>query len=245
MKKYSVFIPFYNEEKILESNALNVYQYLKSAKYDFELHLVDDHSTDKSFAIARNLAKRYPEIKTMSFEFGPSRRENLFQQFQKVKSEVIAFTDVDLAVPVRHFDKLFEELIEGNADVCIGSRYEAGSTVKRELWRRIISVCYTKIIRSLFACPVTDFQCGFKAFKRQALKEVIEELGYDHSSKRGWFLDAEFLIRAHLGGKKITMIPVEWNCGKRSTFRIMRELKMVPYIFSLWWKLRGKNGRKL
>jgi glycosyltransferase involved in cell wall biosynthesis len=234
MPKYSVFIPFHNEVNILESHVLRVYNHLKK-RGNFELQLIDDGSTDSSLSIARELSRKKKYIKVISCK-GPSRRENLFERFRESKSEIIAFTDIDLAVHESYFDDLFDAIEQGS-DICIASRYEKESKVTREWWRRSISLAYTHLLRALFSCKLNDFQCGFKAFKRESMEKVLEQVGYDHSFKRGWFLDAEFLIRANRAGKKIKAIPVEWNCGRKSTFKIPREMRMIPYVLRLWWRI--------
>jgi len=244
MAKYSIFVPFYNEEKILEPHTLRVYNYLKKQGYDFDIYLVNDSSKDKSQEIAQKLSKKYQEIYVLSYTNGPSRRENLFFSFPKSSSRILAFTDIDLAVNEKYFEKLFSELESQNADICTASRYEPNSIVSRSLFRRIISMAYRKTIQTLFQCPVSDFQCGFKAFKRQSFMKVLKECKYDHSFKRGWFFDAEILIRAHKKGMKIVAIPVEWNSGKQSSFKFFRDVKVIPYMLKLWWNLRNSAPSK-
>jgi hypothetical protein len=244
MAKYSIFIPFYNEEKILEQHSLRVYNQLKKDGYDFDIYLVNDSSKDKSPEIAKKLSKKYPQIHSISYSNGPSRRENLFWSFPKSSSEIVAFTDLDLAVDEKYFKTLFSELENQNADICTASRYEPGSVVSRSLFRRLISMSYRKTVQTLFRCPVNDFQCGFKAFRRQCVMKVLPECSYDKSLTRGWFLDAEFIVRAHKKGMKIVSFPVKWNSGKKSSFNVFRDAKLIPYLLKLWWNLQNNKSSK-
>lgn len=244
MAKYSVFIPFYNEEKILEQHTLRIFNYLKNQGHDFDIYLVNDSSKDSSQAVAQKLSKKHPEIHALSYTNGPSRRENLFWSFPKSSSEIVAFTDLDLAVNEKYFNTLFSEMEKQKADICTASRYDMGSITSRSLYRRIISMAYRKTIQTIFGCPVSDFQCGFKAFKRQSLIKVLKECGYDNSLTRGWFFDAEVIIRAHKRGLKIVSFPVKWNSGKQSSFRFLRDVKLIPYMLKLWWNLRNSKPSK-
>ena len=53
--------------------------------------------------------------------------------------------------------------------------------------------------------------CGFKAFKREVILTLVEEMGYDKSLKRGVFWDTELLVRAIRHGYKIKEIPILWR----------------------------------
>jgi dolichyl-phosphate beta-glucosyltransferase len=106
-----------------------------------------------------------------------------------------------------------------NADICIRSRYEHCAEVHRGLWRRIFSDAYMKTVQVLFNCPVSDFQCGFKAFKKMSFLPILKEFDYDATLKRGWLFDAEFLIRSYRKGLQIITIPVVWNCNRKGSFQ--------------------------
>ena len=63
-KSFSLLFPIYNEGKIIEKNTKRLYFYLKGYGFKkFEILLCDNASTDNTNAIAKNLSKKYPEIK--------------------------------------------------------------------------------------------------------------------------------------------------------------------------------------
>jgi hypothetical protein len=86
-----------------------------------------------------------------------------------------------------------------------------------------------------FHSKIKDHQCGFKAFKKEKLLQLLDEMGYEKT--RGWFWDVELLVRAQRKGYSIDEFPVEWKEGKLSSFNIQRELRMLPYVLKLKWKL--------
>ena len=67
---------------------------------------------------------------------------------------------------------------------------------------------------------------------------LINEMGYDKNMVRGWFWDAELLIRAQKRNYKIVVIPVKWVCGEKSSFNLKRELKAIPYLIKLKTKIK-------
>jgi len=107
----------------------------------------------------------------------------------------------------------------------------------RGLIRAFYSRLYNSGLQLFFHTRIGDHQCGFKAFKKSVLLDLIEEMGYDFKFRRGWFWDAELLIRAQRRSYKIDEFPVKWKSGNNSTFSLRRELKMIPYIIQLKSKL--------
>ena len=146
----------------------------------------------------------------------------------------VAFMDVDLATDITHLRELISCLDNG-ADFAIGSRYK-GIQPERTWFRSVISKGYNAFMRLYFWSKMCDHQCGFKAFKKNALFSVLDDMNYN--IKRGWFWDAELLIRAQKKGLKITEFPVHWRFGEKSSFSILREIKMIPYVLLLRWRLR-------
>jgi len=221
----SIFIPVYNEEKSIEGNIKLLKEALKNIKKQVEIIIVDDTSTDKT----PEIAKRIKGVRYIRKEGGPSRRENLAQSFTEAKSQLIIFMDSDLAVDLRHLNELI--YYSKKADVITGSRYMKNSKTKRKFYRLVISKLYNFFLRALFSSKVKDHQCGFKAIKKKAALELVKDMGIN--MQRSWFWDAELLIRAQKKHFVITEFPITWRFGKKSSFSIKKELKMIPCIIKL------------
>lgn len=234
--KISMFIPIYNEEKILEENINRIYHKMNELFKDFEIVIVDDNSNDNSENVIKSICQKNKKIRYIHFNNGPSRRENLAEAFKIAKGEIIAFMDMDIPVNLDSLKELINS-IKNKYDISTGSRYLKGSTVKRSVWRHAISIFYNLFIKLYFNSNIKDHQCGFKAFKINIILKLIDKLGYDKKFKRGWFWDVELLIRAQKDGYKLYEFPVQWKAGEKSTFNIKRELKMIPYILSLRFRL--------
>ena len=227
----SVFVPVYNEEKIIEANLRKLESKVKEITNNYDITIVDDSSTDNTSKISRKIARG--KIKYLRFNNGPSRRENLAEAMKTGKKEVIVFTDIDLSADLKHLKELIEGMKKG--DISTGSRY-MGIGAKRTIFRKGMSIVYNTILRIMFNSKVRDHQCGFKAYKNKVIKGLIDDAGYDSKFIRGWFWDAEILIRAQKKGYKINEFPVEWERGKDSSFQLKRELRMIKY----WFKLKQK-----
>ncbi len=235
MNGLSVFVPAYNEEKIIERNILKIREELEKTNLPFELVLVDDNSTDNTNVLCQKLHQMNPQIIHKRYANGPARRENLACALRDARYDYIAFMDMDLATDLSHLQELLAQLDKG-ADFAMGSRYK-GIQPERTLFRSLISKGYNLFMQVYFGSKVCDHQCGFKAFKKQPLFSVLDDMGYEHTMRRGWFWDAELLIRAQKKGFVISEFPVAWRFGEKSSFRILREMRMIPYVLWLRWRL--------
>lgn len=229
--KVAVFVPCYNEEKRLEKNINLIDEQISKITSSYEMIIVDDNSNDKTKELGIALAKNIKHIIYMRFNKGPSRRENLAEAFKHTPADIIVFMDLDLSADITAVHKLMGYIDQGY-DIAVGSRYKS-STAERTFSRKIISRIYNYLIRNYFNSAIVDHQCGFKAFKARRLLPLLDDMGYDKAYTRGWFWDAELLIRAQRKNYKIMEFPVVWKEGKESSFNILRELKMIPYMIKL------------
>ena len=227
-----IFVPAYNEEKVIETNIRNIHDIITKKFKDFRLYLVDDGSTDSTHKIGKNInLKNYKYLRCG----GPSRRENLVQSMVKFsnKEDIVCFIDADRSTGEEALDYAIEKMKD--YDIVIGSRYVKGSKIKRKLDRRIISFLFNKFVRIYFRSKIRDHECGFKLFKAKVLKELVNEMGINHERKMFW--DSEMLIRAQRKGFHILEIPVRWIEGPKSALGFKKELPMIKYILKLRFRL--------
>lgn len=237
MKKVSLFIPVYNEEKIIEKSAIEVNNFIKSICEEYEIVIVDDNSSDNTPKIARKIANESRNIKYIRYNLGPSRRENLASSFKLAAGDIIIFMDADLSTDLKYTRGLIKNIEEGY-DIVTGSRHIKGAVSKRKFSRKFISCLLKYFIKLYFNSKINDHECGFKAFKRGVIFQLVDEMGYDDKFKRKMMWDTEMFIRAQRIGYRIKEIPVEWKAGEKSALRFWRELSMIPYIIKLKFRLR-------
>lgn len=240
--KVSIFIPVYNSRILIHRALRKIYSTFFNSRYNFEIFIVDDCSTDRTSRFGHLMNKIFNkttnEIKYLFYSEGPSRRENLARSFYSATGNIICFIDVDLSCDPSYLLKAIDILNEKQADIVIGSRYIKGAKVKRRLKRRIISFFYNLTVRLLFKSKIQDHQCGLKVFRKDSIMPVIDRMGYDKELIRGWFWDAELLIRAQRAGLDIIEMPVEWCYADISTFNFRRELRCLKAMIKLNEALR-------
>ncbi|MFH1126259.1 MAG: glycosyltransferase [Candidatus Altiarchaeota archaeon] len=236
----SLFIPIFNEEGILERDINEVLHLINKLPEKLEIFIVDDASTDHSAQISDRISTANKAVKHLRYDIGPTRRENLAQSFRHASGEIIAFMDIDLSTNLKYLEPLIDQVKKGY-DIATGSRYVKGSRIKRSFFRLVVSMLYNNFIRFYFQTNLMDHECGFKAFKRDVILRLVDEMGYDKKLERGVFWDTEMLIRAERHNYKVIEIPIEWHEANKSALNFKREIKMIPYILKLKKKLKEEN----
>jgi hypothetical protein len=239
----SLFMPVYNSAGIIMDSLRKTYEALSLSKNDFEIIIVDDNSTDMTCRIGKTINQGQwdaaRQIRYVSYDRGPSRRENLARSFPMARYEVMGFIDADLSCDISYFLKAVHLLEEHTADIVIGSRYAPGARAKRRLFRLMISMVYNHALGILLDSTFKDHQCGLKVFRKSRAMPIVEKMGYDENYARGWSWDAEFLIRSQKAGLKIVEMPVHWIYAESSSFNFFREMKCVPEMVKLRKSLNG------
>jgi glycosyltransferase involved in cell wall biosynthesis len=199
-----VVIPVYNEEAALLRNIPKLCSYLETYfPYRWSVVIADNASTDRTFAVATDLAA-HPRVSVLHLE-GKGRGRALKAAWLASEADVVAYMDVDLSTNLWSFLPLIAPLASGHSDLAIGSRLLRGAMVTRQWKRELISRCYNLLIKLLFGNRFSDAQCGFKALKGNVAKALVP-LVEDNE----WFFDTELLLLAEEQGYRISEVPVDW-----------------------------------
>lgn len=211
--RISIVIPCYNEQRNLERGVLEeVYRYLASRDYPWEVIIVNDESTDNS----RNLIKRFIEDRENSSLFDiphGGKPAAVWAGIQKSSGEIVVFTDMDQSTPIGELSKLLP-WYERGFDVVIGSR-----GTEREgfsIIRRIGSVVFRALRRLFLLRDISDTQCGFKSCRREAALGIFPRLQFFKQADRptGWKVsayDVELLYLFERAGYPIKEVEVKWQ----------------------------------
>ncbi len=196
-----------NQESAIKSNFSKIFQYF--SKLNAEVIVVESGSTDNSVRLIRALGKKY------KFKFvqpGSSGKGLAIKAGVKAATgNVIGYLDTDLAVPLKYVPEALSKFSKGY-DIVIGNRYLKTSKAKRKISRYIESKAYIYLIRLLYRSKITDFQCGFKFFRADFIKDNIGKVNDNR-----WFFDTHILLLAEKNNLRIFSIPVEFRDTDKST----------------------------
>lgn len=209
----SVVIPSYNEERNLERGVLReVYDFLKTKKFSWEVIISDDGSSDNSLRIVKDQIKEFDHFKVLENPHG-GKPSALNFGIEAAQGKYILFTDMDQSTPIRELDKLLPFVNEGKK-VVIGSR---GISRKNfPFYRRLGSIVFMQFRKSFVLSDINDTQCGFKLFDRKLVAQAFPKLEFFRHDQEavGWKVtsyDVELLHIIEKLGATIAEVRVIWK----------------------------------
>ena len=154
--KVLVAIPVLNEERRLARSIGKLHQFLcQSCRFEFEVAIVDNGSTDRTRDVATGLVAAYQHVLlTQLNEKGRGRA--LKKVWAESDAEILSYMDVDLSTDLNCFPPLVESLLCGGFDLAIGSRLLKPSLTTRRVKRDFLSRGYNAIVRALFHTRFSD-----------------------------------------------------------------------------------------
>ena len=210
-----VVIPVFNEEAQLAASVERVLDHLRTLPWSFRVTIADNASTDQTALIARRLSHTHPEVSVVHLaEKGRGRA--LKRVWSASESDVLVYMDVDLSTDLAALLPLVAPLVSGHSDIAIGSRLSPSSRVERGAKREFISRSYNLILRQALRARFSDAQCGFKAIRRDAARELLPLV-----EDNAWFFDTELLVVAERAGLRIHEVPVDWTDDPDSSVDIV------------------------
>jgi glycosyltransferase involved in cell wall biosynthesis len=230
---FSLVIPAYNEADRIGRNLREALGYLQTTSPESELIVVNDGSTDATSAIVREVLAAPGSIATRLIEHSPNRGKGaaVRQGLLAATKPIGLFSDADFSTPIEETPKLIEPIAAGELDVAFGSRALDRRLIGRhQPWRREQGGrLFNLIVRVATGLPFWDTQCGFKAFRLDVFRPILERAQTD-----GFGFDVELLYLARKANLRLREIPVRWNHYEgskvdfaRDSVRMLREIAAV------------------
>jgi glycosyltransferase involved in cell wall biosynthesis len=233
---YSIVIPCFNEEGRVRETLRVTIEYLAANAPESELIVVNDGSTDATGIIARKILSE-TRIATRLLENFPNRGKGAAVRtgLLAAREPIGLFSDADLSTPIEETPKLIEPIANGEVDIAFGSRALDRSLIgiHQPWWREQGGRVFNLLVRLATGLPFWDTQCGFKAFRLDVCRPILESARIN-----GFAFDVELLFLAHRRGLRIREIPVRWNHAEGSKVSFFRDsLRMLREVITLRTRL--------
>jgi len=199
-------IPAYNEEK----NIAEVIS--RTFKHTDQVIVINDGSTDNTEKIAKE-SKAIVKSHIINKGLGPTIRDGINEAL-KLGADIIVTIDADGQYDANQIPDLLQPILEGKADLVLGSRFK-GTIVNMPRLKRFGNKIITLIVRNLMNIDLSDAQTGFRAIKREVLEHIIISADYTYTQ--------EMIIRAAAEGFHIDEVPVNFYERKYGKSRLIRD----------------------
>ncbi len=212
MKKLSIIIPVYNEEKTI-LNVLNRIEATKDERILYEIIVVDDASIDATDNILKQNTNLYDHL--VSHEKNIGKGGAVKTGLEKSSGDYIIFQDADLEYDPIDIVKFIDIFLKFKTDMIIGSRFSYDRYTKsHSFYNKIGNTIITLVFNMLYNTTFTDIYSCYICFKRDLIKSSeLKTAGFDQqaeiiakivsSSVNHYEVPINYNGRSILEGKKI------------------------------------------
>lgn len=208
--KLAIVVPAYNEAARLGGSLRTMVAYLRDQREPSEIIVVDDGSTDNTATVAEeSLADSSPiDARVIRYEQNRGKGHAVRTGLLAARANIALFSDADLSTPITETEKLVDPIRTGECDLTFGSRALDRRLIGvHQSWRREQGGrVFNLIVRLATGLPFWDTQCGFKAFRLNVCRPLIEAAQIDRFG-----FDVELIYLAHLARLGLREIPVRWD----------------------------------
>ena len=253
-RSLTIILPAYNEEQRLEPALDELFGYLRrradrgregapgAGHLPPSVHVlvVDDGSTDGTAALVRARPEAGkgaegdgPTLELLAVSHG-GKGAAVRAGMLAVDTDVVIFTDADLATPADQIPILYEILHDH--DIALGSRIQPdGRDMRRSqpAYRRFLGRAFHALASVWAVGPVQDTQCGFKGFGREAAHDL-----FGRQVITSIVFDVEIIYLARRRGYRMAIVPIQWSDKRGSrmhprpvlALRVAWDLFRIPLI---------------
>jgi glycosyltransferase involved in cell wall biosynthesis len=224
----SIVIPLFNEEESVEPLYAQLKEALEPLEQSYEIIIVDDGSTDRSFELLRGLQAQDKRLKVIRFRRNFGQTAAFAAGFEYARGQVVVTMDADLQNDPADIPRLLEKLEEGY-DVVSGWRMERWKSAW--LTRRLPSVVANRLISETTGVHLHDYGCSLKAYRSEVVKNInlYGELHRFIPAMASWM------------GVSVAEIPIHYRSRQfgrskygsfRRTIKVMLDLLTVRFLLS-------------
>ena len=213
----SVVVPLFNEEESLPELVAWIDRVARENSLSYEVIMVNDGSTDRSWEVVKELSAKYPAVKGVSFMRNYGKSAALYSGFEMASGEVVFTMDADLQDSPDEIPAMRRMILEEGYDLVSGwkrKRYDP-------IGKRWPSKFFNLTARIMSGIRLHDFNCGLKAYRLKVVKS-IEVYGEMHRYMP--------ILAKHAGFKRIGEKVVEHHERKYGYSKFGLERMVKGYL---------------
>lgn len=181
MKKITVVVPCYNEEKAIPLFYREIDKVSKKMDFvTFEYIFIDDGSSDNTLKECKELAKKDKRVKYISFSRNFGKEAGIYAGLEKSTGDFVTLMDVDLQDPPELLPKMYNLIVNEGYD-SVGTRRvtRKGEPPIRSFFARI----FYKLINKMSKVEMVDGARDYRLMTRQMVDSILSLKEYNRYSK--------------------------------------------------------------
>src|SRR5665213_278837 len=164
----SVIVPVFNEEESLPELCEWISRVMNENAFSYEVILVDDGSTDRSWEIIESLHERYVTIKGIRFKRNYGKSAALNEGFRSCSGDVVITLDADLQDSPEEIPALRNMILHNGYDLVSGWKKVRHDPLSKTIPSRFFNWVTAKVSK----IKLHDFNCGLKAYRQHVVKSI-------------------------------------------------------------------------
>jgi len=229
----SVIVPLYNERATVRELLRRVL----AQPMTKEIIVIDDCSTDGSVDLVAAMAQQEPAVRLLRQERNQGKGAAVRRGIEEARGEIVVIQDADLEYDPRDYAKLLQPILDGDADVVFGSRFEGHPRRVMMYWHTVGNRFLTWLSNVTTNLNLTDMETCYKAFRREVIQSIrlrSERFGFE----------PEVTAKLAQRGYRIYEVPVSYHGrdyweGKK--IRWKDGVSAIWTIFKYGWFVRGDS----
>ncbi|HEY4652035.1 MAG TPA: glycosyltransferase family 2 protein [Pontibacter sp.] len=164
----SVVVPLYNEEESLSELVRWIRRVMHAHEFSYEIILVDDGSTDRSWEVIQDLSAEDNTVKGISFNRNYGKSAALHEGFRRCAGEVVITMDADLQDSPDEIPGLYDMIKHQKYDLVSGWKQKRFDPLSKTIPTKLFNAA----TRKLSGIKLHDFNCGLKAYRQLVVKSI-------------------------------------------------------------------------
>ena len=164
----SIVVPLFNEEESIGELTDWIDKVCAENNFNYEVIMVDDGSTDKSWKKVEELMVSNNKIKGISFRRNYGKSAALNVAFEAVKGDAVITMDADLQDSPDEIPELYQMVKEEGFDIVSGWKKKRYDPITKTIPTKL----YNATTRRVSGIKLHDMNCGLKAYKKEVVKSI-------------------------------------------------------------------------
>ena len=201
----SVVIPAHNERGAIATTVTELEHALTDAAIEHELVVVNDHSSDDTWAVLQELARQVPTLRPVDNDAARGFGQAVVAGIEASRGDAVAIFMADGSDVAADLVRFVRTMEEQGVDCVFGSRFIRGGKVEGyPLPKLILNRCANAFIRTLFGLRYNDITNAFKLYRRHVLDGLRPFLSPHFN------LTVELPLKAIIRGYSYAVVPNSW-----------------------------------